>query len=215
MRLGRMIPLCLCAAFFAALPARGWAAPGNGSGAGATSAAPNAVPKIAVADRFYIFNKMHETAVLEDQYRTKQSQLLQQEAQKRDAITSLRASLKNMNPENQQYRDVTEQIENATAQLQASATVTHLALDRERKLMLKKLYEKIDAAIAKVAEQENIDLVLGDGAPNHVENIEELTFQEMIRMLNGRNVLYSKKQFNISEKVLTLLDAQYAAENKH
>ena len=72
--------------------------------------------------------------------------------------------------------------------------------------MVKGLYDKIEAAIAEVAQKNGIDLVISDNR-QEIGNVEEITSEDLRRALGIRNVLYAGKTADISENVILLLDA--------
>jgi Skp family chaperone for outer membrane proteins len=76
--------------------------------------------------------------------------------------------------------------------------------------MVKDLYDKIEAAVADVAQANGIDMVIADGRQDIV-NVDQVPAEELRRLLNSRNLLFSSKGVDITDKVITLLDAKFAA----
>src|SRR5438105_4935923 len=69
------------------------------------------------------------------------------------------------------------------------------------------------AAVAQVAQEMGADLVVADQGQD-VPAVEDLNFDQLRLLLNQRNVLYVSKRIDIGERVLTVLDAQYAKESQ-
>ncbi|HWE97111.1 MAG TPA: OmpH family outer membrane protein [Tepidisphaeraceae bacterium] len=178
--------------------------------AAAASAAPAQATKIAIANPSRIFNEMQETKDLREKLEAKRKELEATEQQKRGAISDYIGQMRQLRPGSPQAKDMAEKIDAAKAELQGWGAVSRAGAERDQKIMIKSLYDKIEAAIGDVAKQDALDLVLTDGRQDP-GNIEEITFEDLRRMLNGRNVLFSTKSIDISEKVIAVLDKNYAA----
>ncbi|MDB5333465.1 MAG: hypothetical protein JWP03_4616 [Phycisphaerales bacterium] len=178
--------------------------------AAAATAAPAQATKIAIANPSRIFNEMQETKDLREKLEAKRKELEATEQQKRAAIGEYIGQMRQLRPGSPQAKDMAEKIDAAKAELQGWGAVSRAGAERDQKIMIKSLYDKIEAAIGDVAKQDSLDLVLTDGRQDP-GNIEEITFEDLRRMLNGRNVLFSTKSIDISEKVIAVLDKNYAA----
>ena len=86
---------------------------------------------------------------------------------------------------------------------------TKAGVERDQKMMLKRLYDKIEAAVGQVAQQRGIDLVIADGRQD-IGNLEAVPAEDLRRMLNSRNVVYATKAVDITETVIAVLDADFA-----
>lgn len=223
MRPGRFMPTLFSAAaasWIIALallasprPASAAPQPGAGPMANPVAAQGGAGVRVAVANPSVIFNKMQETAGLKDRLEQRRKELYGQEMQKRQVIKALEDQRADTLSTNPLYRELSEKIDSAKADLQSWATVTRLAAERDQKQMVKTLYDKIEVAIGEVAQQEGIDLVLIDGR-QEITNLEEIPFEEFRRVLNSRNVLYANKRVDITDKVLLAADAKFAKGGK-
>lgn len=200
MRMGRILPVLL----FAAL-----ALPASLLRAQPPAPAPAHPTRIAIANPSRIFTDMAETKALRDKLEVRRKNLFAQETQQRDAITALMKQRNDTNPNHPSYRDLSDQIDKAKADLQAWGVATKASVDRDQKWMVKDLYDKIEAAIAEVAQRDGIDLVIADGR-QEIPNLEEITPEDLRQRLNTRNVLFSNKGIDISEDVLAVLDKKFA-----
>ena len=92
------------------------------------------------------------------------------------------------------------------ADFESWGKVVRLEADREQKQQMLYLFDKIQAAVAQIAKNEGIDLVLADQG-SQLTNIEGLTFDQLRSLFNQRDVLFASKKADISDEVVTLLDA--------
>ena len=203
MRLCRLFPL-LSILLIASLAPLATAQP-----APAPAPAQVGTTRVAVANPSFIFNKMEETKALRAQLEAKGKQLMAQEKQMRDDITTLITSRSQFLNKSEKYKQMSNQIDKAKAELQTWGLVTKASLERDQKEMLMSLYEKIEAATSEVAQKNGIGVVIVDGRQD-VPNLEDAPAAEVSRVLNARNILFAAKGVDISEQVITLLDFKYA-----
>ena len=202
--------LCLAAIAFCAVPV----------GAQAPSVAPAPAPALpagpahlAIANPSRIFKDIQETKAMRDKLEARRKELLAKEMELRQNIETLMKQRADVNPNHPKYREITDQIINAKATLQSWGAANKASVELDQKMMVKTLFDKIEASIAEVAQQNNIDIVIADGRRD-IEGIEDMSFEDLQRVLSTRNVLYANKGFDLSEKVITLMDAKFAKEKK-
>ncbi len=169
--------------------------------------------RVAIANPSRIFHDMKETVALRDKLELRRKELLNKEIERRQVIEGLMKQRSEIKPDHPRFRELSDAIDAAKADLQAWGVATKASVDRDQKYMVKTLYDKIETAIGEVAQQNNIDLVISDGR-QEVDSVEEMTPEELRRVLGMRNVLFSTKAVDLSEKVITVLDAKFAAEKK-
>lgn len=194
MRLARIIPLCLAAMLFAAT-----------SGATAQVAQPT---KVAIVNPSRIFADMLEIKALRLKLEERRKELAGKENQMRGNIEELMQKRVQYKPGSAPYRDMSEQIDMAKAQLQTWGMATKASVDRDQKQMLRDLYEKLESTVAEVAQKEGIDLVIADGRQD-LNEFEDVSAEDFRRLLNSRAIIFSTKNIDITDKVLTLLDARF------
>jgi Skp family chaperone for outer membrane proteins len=197
------------AAALAVIPVcRTQAAPGP-----AAAPAPANLPptRVAVANPSLIFAKMRETASLKEKLEDRRKELAAKEHELHDEIDRMIQDRDaNYNPKHPKYIEICEQIDKKKADFQAWGLATKASVERQQKLMVKTLYDKIEAAVATVAQQNGYDLVIADGRQD-IGSVEDISPEDLRRLLNTRAVLYSSKQVDITEMVLAVLDQQFAA----
>src|SRR5205807_2534576 len=97
----------------------------------------------------------------------------------------------------------------AIIEYQAWFQITQANLARTQKLQTLQLFNKIQAAVAEVATQKGVDLVLAEQRPELPENFEQLNVEEVRSWITARNVLYMNNAIDISSDVITNLDQKY------
>jgi len=162
---------------------------------------------------FRIFKDIQETKSMRDKLEARRKELLAKEMELRQNIETLTKQRADINPNHPKWRELTDQIFNAKATLQSWGAANKASVELDQKMMVKTLFDKIEASIAEVAQQNNIDIVIADGRRD-IEGIEDMSFEDLQRVLSTRNVLYANKGFDLSEKVITLMDAKFAKEKK-
>lgn len=172
-----------------------------------------AVARVAIANPSRIFTEMQETKALRDKLEITRKDLLGQETQLRNDIETLINQRAQTNPNHPNYKALTTQIDEAKAKLQLWGMTTKARVEREQKEMIKTLYDKIEAATAEVAQKNGVDIVIADGR-SEITNVDEIPPDELRRSLNSRTILYGNPAFDLTDKVLVLLDARFAQDKK-
>ncbi|HET6249946.1 MAG TPA: OmpH family outer membrane protein [Tepidisphaeraceae bacterium] len=201
MRSCRLIPLLFLAVATTAL---------SGGFAHADSAVTGTT-KVAIVNPSRVFAEIRETKSLRDKLEMKRKQLSAEEMEKRAAIENMiKDRDANYNPKHPKYQEICAQIDTAKADFQAWGMKTKAQVEREQKMMVKNLYDKIEAATGQVAQQKGIDLVIADGRQD-IPNLEDVPSEDLRRLLNTRAVVYSTKSVDLTETVIAVLDQQFAA----
>jgi Skp family chaperone for outer membrane proteins len=173
--------------------------------------ADSPVPRVAVANTAHIFSDMQETKDLKAKLEAKRQEITTEEQDKRAKITGMEAGLKEIAPDNPQYKTSREALDKAVFDFEVWGKMVQIQAERDQKDMMIMLFNKIQAAVGQVAKQDGIDIVIADQGPD-LTNTESLTFDQLRSIINQKDVLFTSKKADISDEVLTLLDAQYAKE---
>lgn len=184
-----------------------WACVTPARAAGAATAGE----RIAVANVSRIFNEMQETKDLKEQLEAKRQELATQEKEKRGAIKEMDDHLHNIKPDSPQYKEDIQKLDNAMANLESWGKVVRLEAERDQKMTMRNLFDKIKTAVANIAKQQGFDVVLADQG-GEFPNLEQVNFDQLRAYINQQSVLYAAKGVDISDAVLTLLDANYVKE---
>jgi Skp family chaperone for outer membrane proteins len=193
----------------AALPAQ--AAPGQAPG----NPANDHLLTIGVVNVSKVFHNMQETKKSDADFHTQNDQLVQQQKQKEAEIQDLAKRRADFKPGSAQWQDVTNQIDQKSADLEVWVRVKKAQLERQFKLNMKTLYDHIAQATAEVAQQEHLNLVIADQSPEFIgPNLDAITTQRLDEILSARAVLYADKKADITDEVLTKVEANFANANR-
>ena len=120
-------------------------------------------------------------------------------------------NLHELKPDNPQYKKAQQDLDQAMADFDSWGKVVRLQAERDQKQTMVMLFNKIQAAVTQIAKEDQIDIVIADQGPD-IGDTEDLTFDQLRALINQKDVLYTSKRADISDEVLTLLDAQYAKD---
>jgi Skp family chaperone for outer membrane proteins len=103
----------------------------------------------------------------------------------------------------------------AVIEAQAAQTVTQAELVRTQKMQTKQVFDKVLKAVANIAEQQGITLVLAESLPPEPsdEEFEKLTPEQLAGLLSQRNLLYVAPSLDITNDVIIKMDADYKSGN--
>ncbi len=111
-----------------------------------------------------------------------------------------------------EYREATNKILEKTIQLQAWGELKKAELARRHKEEIKALFDEITAAIAQVAQDKKIDLVIADTSAEIPADLDSVTPEQLHGLIRQKNILYANpKGVDISDEVIIRLDAAYKA----
>jgi Skp family chaperone for outer membrane proteins len=178
----------------------------------ATVAAQTQAPvRIAVVNTARVFNELQETKALQAR--------MTEEGKKLEATGSEKANaLARMKKEREAFKAGTPQYDEATRHMMKEAAAYKVWGESEKanidytyKWQTKLLFDKMQAAIAKVAKQDGIDIVIADTSEKLPDDLDRVDLGLVQAMLIRKSVLYvSEKQgLDISAKVMLVMDAEY------
>jgi len=166
-------------------------------------------PRIAIANTARIFSEMQETKDLKAKLEGKRKDIETEEGDRRAKINAMQAGLKEIAPDNPQYAASQNALDQAMADFESWGKLVQLQAEREQKNTMIMLFNQIQAAVTQIARQDGIDIVLADQGPD-LTNTEGMSFDQLRAVINQKQVLFTSKKADISDEVLTLLDAEYA-----
>lgn len=181
--------------------------------AGATSTAQRAAAQpttVATVDIVEIFDQLTERPVLESQL---QNRLKAREAQVEEIRARVRAIQEDIQtvhtPGTEAYyervREFTEQRAVGEARVQALQQI--ISIDRGN--IQRQLYQKIKAAIQKIAERDGIHLVHFDDSGFEIP--ENASNEDVMRAIVTKGVIYKHESVDITQRVITLMNNEYTA----
>lgn len=165
--------------------------------------------RIAIANPARIFNDMAETQDLKQALERQRVQLEETERQKRQALQALQERRSLFRPDSPQFADVSRELAQAAIEFEVWGRMTQADIQRNQREQMRRLFDKIQAATARVAAERGFDLVLAEQRPEIPESLDQLTVDQLRVLINGRNVLFATPQVDISADVTALLDREY------
>jgi Skp family chaperone for outer membrane proteins len=168
--------------------------------------------KIAVANAGKVFGEIKEKKDWEQKMLADQKTLQDTAFQKQQKVKSLQEQRDNLRTDSPQYADKDKELQSAKIDLEVWAQIQQAESQRTNKIQTKALFDKIVNAVASVATAKGLDLVIADQHPDVPDNfMEQATLEQVRALLGQRNVLYASPQVDITQDVITQMDANYAA----
>jgi outer membrane protein len=170
--------------------------------------------RVAVANTARIFSEMQELKDLRAKLQSEQKLLTGVSNEKREKLNALKASRDALKADSPQYQEKNSELLKAAVEYEAWGKINEADVQRNQKLQMRRLFEKIEQAVTEVAKQKGYDLVITDQHPDLPDDIDQVTLDQLRTMINSRNVLYAGEKVDISNDVLAVLDARYRAGAK-
>lgn len=166
--------------------------------------------RVAVADPARIFNEMQETRDLKARLDEERNALAVEEKARRQKIDDLQAKRNLLKPDSQQYADLSRQLSAAVIEFKVWGETMQQELQRNQKLQMRQLFDKITLAAGEVAQKRGFDMVIADQRPE-LSNLDQLNVNQVRDLINQRNVLYAHERVDITSDVIKLLDEKLKA----
>jgi Skp family chaperone for outer membrane proteins len=177
---------------------------------GATpAAAQTTVAKVAVANPAKIFNDIQETKDLKAKMENERKTLEAAELEKRTKLRDLQAQRDALKPDSADYARLNKDLLQATIEFEVWGRMQQADVQRQQKMQMKSLFEKIALAVGQVATQRGIDLVIAEHKPEFPENLDQINVDQLRMLINQRNVLFSGATVDISNEVIAAMDKKY------
>jgi Skp family chaperone for outer membrane proteins len=167
--------------------------------------------KIAVCNPARIFNDMQETKTLQSKMVEEQNKFVASAHEREAAMEQLKKARNDFKPDHPQYSEANDKLMQATVEYKVWGESQRALAQHMRKREMKMLFEKIQAAVAEIARKENIDLVFADSRDPLPDDLDPIDINQLRGMILQKDVLYASDKIDISQKVLTLLEARYKA----
>jgi len=167
--------------------------------------------KVAVVRVSYIYRNMQESAQAFQNLKARVGQMQQEEGARRKALEDLDNQLKQLKPGSPQWVSMRNQLDDKKFELDSWGKKMQLELDREKKSVLMDQYRHVNEAVQNIAEQQHIDLVISDYTPEIVgPDFDGIPQDRLEQLILSRAVLFAGKKADITQEVLTILDANFA-----
>jgi len=168
-------------------------------------------PKVAIASPSKIFLGMKGTQDVRARLDAEKKSLQEQETEKRKKVEELRSAMELIKPDAPQYEEASNAFTTAAIEFKNWGEFSQATFARREKMQTKLLYDKITAAIAELAKERGIDLVVAAQPPIAIEKMNVLELQQLMAQ---RQVLYANATVDITSDVLAKLDEKYNAVKK-
>lgn len=167
--------------------------------------------KIAVAGTGKIFTGVKEQTDIKARLDQQNRDLQGQEASKRQKLKDMQSELELIKPDAPQYEEKVEALTQATAEFKVWGESAQAKAARFQKQQTKLLFDKITVAIAEVAKEKGIDLVIAE--PPNV-SLDRMSSAELMQLMVQRQVLFANASLDITGDVIARMDQQYNAQKK-
>lgn len=160
-----------------------------------------------------IMRNMAEMKKFQTDGRARLTELQQQQQQRELELQDLQKHRdNNLKQGSQQWVDETSKIDTKTAELNIWKQVSSMQLERWQKTTVKEMYDHVAAATAQVAEAQHLDLVIADESPEIGPDMDKVSSAQLEAALASRAVLFANKKADITQDVLTQVDANFAKQ---
>jgi Skp family chaperone for outer membrane proteins len=177
----------------------------------AVATRPPAQPTaVATVDVVRVLEGLNEKTTLEAQLRAGLDARRAQLDQLSRELETLKGDLEAQKQNTPEYRDKVRQAIELSAQGEARRNVLERIISVEKAEMLRNLYTKIEAAVAKVSEQSGYDVVLLDDSSFPLPQ-GDVSDRDIERAILTRSVVYTHPTSDITSQVITLMNNEYRA----
>jgi len=159
--------------------------------------------------------KMQEGAQTAQMLQSRFTTMQQEEGRRRQEIQNLIGQAQSLKPGSPQWISLRDTVDNKKLDLEMWAKKSQLDLDRTRKAELVNQFRHVNEAVQMVAERDHLDLVVIDSTPEIIgPDLDANPYNELAQALASRAVAYAGKKADITEEVLTMVDANYAKQKQ-
>ncbi len=173
------------------------------------AAVASAQAKLGVVNTARIFNEMQETKALQTKLQSDRDGLADTERQKRGQLQALKESRDQLKPDSPQYQQRNEELVKASVEFEVWGRMMQLNVQRQQKQQIARLFDKIQTAVTEVAKNKGLDLVVAEQATEMPADMDQINVDQLKALINQRNILYAAEGLDISNEVITSLDATY------
>ncbi len=167
--------------------------------------------KVAVVDTAKVFNQMRETRDLKVKLDADRKTIEQTDRQKGEEVRAKKDARDQLKPDSPQFQARNEEYLKAAIEYKAWQEMTKMEMDRAQKTQIRSLYGKIQEAVNAVAKDRGLDLVLVQTTIDFPPSVDQITVEQLNRLISQQNVLYVSPSADISTDVIAKLDATYPA----
>ncbi|MFT5424352.1 MAG: Skp family chaperone for outer membrane protein [Phycisphaerales bacterium] len=175
------------------------------------SSRPPATPTaVATVDLVTILSGLEEKQVLEAKLQVSLNSRQQQLDELVKQLEVVQADLKTLAPGTDAYREKVRQLVELRNLAQTRQQILEQIISAERAEMLRGLYIKITASVARISERDGWDIVLMDDSAFPLPQ-GDVSDRDMERAIVSRLIVYRHESVMITDSVVTLMNNEYQA----
>ena len=175
------------------------------------SVAQQAAPagcKIAFCDLVEVFNNYQRAKDLTTQLNERRTAIKAESEKRKKAVDALSMELENYKKGSQQYEQTFNEVTRQSIDLDAYLRYQEQLALRDHRSLTEEMYKEILGAIAKVAAQQGVSVVMQ--REQDLLNTEDT--KAMLQQIYNRKVLYFNETLDITSVVLTSLNQAYTSK---
>jgi Skp family chaperone for outer membrane proteins len=170
---------------------------------------PAMAQKIATANPARIFNEIQETKDLQSKFNADLTALSDQKKQKELQLRDTQAARDSLKPDTAQWAERNKELMRLAVEYEVWQKVVQADLERQQKMQMKAIFDRITESVGQVAASRQVDLVIAEVRPELPDNLDQVNTNDLRARLISRNVLFSVPQVDISNDVIAAMDAKY------
>ena len=165
--------------------------------------------KVATANPARIFNEIQETKDLQAKFNADLGALNEERKQKELQINDTKAARDSLKPDTAQWAERNKELVRLAVEYKAWQEIVQADLERQQKMQMRAIFDRITETVGQVAASRQIDLVIAEVKPELPESLDQMNTNDLRARLISRNVLFSVPQVDISNDVIAAMDAKY------
>lgn len=166
--------------------------------------------KIAIANTAEILNELKETRDLNQKIQNDLRSLEAERQTREQKVKDLQAVRDTLKPDAPQFNEKNKDFLQARIEYEIWIQLQRANLEREQKVQMRQLFNKIEQTIAEVATSKGIDLVLAEQRTDIPDNLDNINVDQLKAVIGQRNVLFHSVQVDLTNDIITAMDAKYS-----
>ena len=166
--------------------------------------------KVGVVNVEVLRGKLQEIKTF--QIHMKQEQELMEASKQghQEQIKRMSEKLQGLKPESDQYDEQLTAVQDKAADFTKEDQLRNAELVRQLNKETKALFLEIQQAVAEIAKQKGLDLVIVEPDPQLPVSVQNLDPQQLNAFISQRTVLYAAPGIDLTDQVAIAMDAAYA-----
>ncbi len=175
--------------------------------------ADDAPLKIAICNPLKVATQLQEYKDMVEKVKSDQASLESQLDQRKEKIKSMEDELKLLLPDSPEYSEKNNALIQYQIETEVWTKMQQIDQTRKQKTNTKALFDKIEAAVAQIAKDRGITLVISDHGADIPDNLDQITPDQLNSLLIERTILFEDSKLDITQDVVIALDKAYTASH--